>query len=166
MYLAKRCRAKSKRTGGRCRAPALRGKDLCRHHGGKTDHRGEKNPSYKHGRHTKDADAARQERGKHQPNVRARLDHKDLKEALIKLLQQDDLSAMIGDERQLCRILMDAEPERWQDRKPTRADCVEIIKTLSKAGNLKTACRRAGHKPKPPAKPERHPVTIIDGPAE
>ena len=32
---AKQCRAKSKRTQLRCRAPAMRGREVCYHHGGK-----------------------------------------------------------------------------------------------------------------------------------
>jgi hypothetical protein len=33
MHLASRCRAKSKRSGLQCRAPALRGHSVCRMHG-------------------------------------------------------------------------------------------------------------------------------------
>ena len=33
MHLASRCRAKSKRSGLQCRAPAIRGREVCRMHG-------------------------------------------------------------------------------------------------------------------------------------
>ena len=34
MHQARRCRAKSKRSGKQCKAPAVRGKAVCRMHGG------------------------------------------------------------------------------------------------------------------------------------
>lgn len=42
------CRATSKRTGQRCRARAMRGQDVCYHHGG-ASLRGIAHPNYRHG---------------------------------------------------------------------------------------------------------------------
>ena len=53
---APRCRAKSKRTGQPCRAPAIRGYRVCRMHrarGGAPT--GERNGNYRHGACTKEA---------------------------------------------------------------------------------------------------------------
>lgn len=46
------CKAKSKRTGQRCHARAMRGQDVCYHHGGKS-RRGIAHPNYKHGYYSK-----------------------------------------------------------------------------------------------------------------
>ena len=47
---ARQCRARSKRTGLRCRAPAVGGCDVCRFHGaGGGQPQGEKNSAYRHG---------------------------------------------------------------------------------------------------------------------
>ncbi|SDJ14708.1 glucans biosynthesis protein [Lutimaribacter saemankumensis] len=48
--MAPRCRAKSKRSGQRCKAPAVFGWAVCRMHGARGGHgSGKKNPAYKHG---------------------------------------------------------------------------------------------------------------------
>jgi len=41
----RQCNAKSRRTGQRCKAIPLRGKDVCRHHGGHSNGRGIKKPT-------------------------------------------------------------------------------------------------------------------------
>jgi hypothetical protein len=58
---APRCKAKSKRTGQRCRAPAVRGRPVCRMHGaGGGAPRGKRNGNFRHGGRTKEAtDASR-----------------------------------------------------------------------------------------------------------
>lgn len=48
----RRCKATSKRTGERCGAPAVSGRQTCRAHGG-TSPRGPAHPSWKHGRYSK-----------------------------------------------------------------------------------------------------------------
>ena len=51
-----RCKAKSKRTGKRCRAPAVRGCRVCRMHGaGGGAPTGKQNGNYRHGRRTNEA---------------------------------------------------------------------------------------------------------------
>ena len=50
------CTAKSKRTGKRCKAKAMRGKRVCYHHGGRTPS-GFAFPHHKTGRHSKDLPA-------------------------------------------------------------------------------------------------------------
>jgi hypothetical protein len=54
---APRCRAKSKRSGKQCRGPAVRGKRVCRMHGGAGGGapKGQNNGNYRHGGCTKDA---------------------------------------------------------------------------------------------------------------
>jgi glucans biosynthesis protein len=53
---APRCNAKSKRTGQRCRAPAVRGYRVCRMHGARGGApEGERNGNFKHGARTKQA---------------------------------------------------------------------------------------------------------------
>ena len=47
------CKAKSKRTGQRCRARAVRGMQVCYHHGGKS-RRGLSHPNFKHGYYSRD----------------------------------------------------------------------------------------------------------------
>jgi hypothetical protein len=49
---AARCKARSKQTGERCKAWAAPGREVCRHHGGKTP-RGLASPSFKHGLYSK-----------------------------------------------------------------------------------------------------------------
>lgn len=59
---ALRCKATSKRTGNRCRAPAVRGWKVCRYHGaGGGAPKGEAHGRYRHGRYTCEAIALRQE---------------------------------------------------------------------------------------------------------
>ncbi len=56
---APRCKAKSKRTGKRCRAPAVRGCRVCRMHGAKGGApTGKLNGNYRHGRRTKEVTEA------------------------------------------------------------------------------------------------------------
>ena len=47
-----KCTAKSKRTGKKCRANAVTGRQVCYHHGGKTP-AGIASPQYEHGRYSK-----------------------------------------------------------------------------------------------------------------
>lgn len=49
----KQCTATAKRSGERCINPAMKGKNVCYHHGGKTPS-GTASPNYKHGRYSKD----------------------------------------------------------------------------------------------------------------
>ena len=60
-HAARRCGAKSKRTGKPCRAPAVRGWSVCRMHGaGGGGPLGRQNGNYRHGGRTKGvADAIR-----------------------------------------------------------------------------------------------------------
>jgi hypothetical protein len=56
---APRCKAKSKRTGKRCRSPAVNGYPVCRMHGaGGGAPTGKRNGNYRHGAHTKEASQA------------------------------------------------------------------------------------------------------------
>ncbi len=56
MHLSPRCSARSKRTGQRCRAPAVNGWAVCRFHGaGGGGPKGELNGNYKHGLYTNEA---------------------------------------------------------------------------------------------------------------
>jgi hypothetical protein len=53
---APRCKAKSKRTGKSCRAPAVRGCSVCRMHGARGGApTGKQNGIYRHGTRTKEA---------------------------------------------------------------------------------------------------------------
>jgi hypothetical protein len=53
---APRCHATSKRTGKRCKGPAVNGFRVCRFHGARGGApKGEKNGAYRHGLHTKKA---------------------------------------------------------------------------------------------------------------
>ena len=58
---APRCKAKSKRTGERCRAPSVRGRLVCRMHGaGGGAPEGKRNGNFRHSGRTKEAtDASR-----------------------------------------------------------------------------------------------------------
>ena len=54
-HAAPRCSAKSKRTGQRCRAPAVRGFRVCRMHGARGGApEGKGNGNYRHGGRTKE----------------------------------------------------------------------------------------------------------------
>ncbi|WP_149762092.1 hypothetical protein [Neomesorhizobium albiziae] len=62
MHSAPRCSAKSKRSGIQCKAPAVRGKRVCRMHGARSGApTGEKHGRYVHGLRTKEAVAAKRE---------------------------------------------------------------------------------------------------------
>jgi hypothetical protein len=55
VHAALRCRARSKRTGQRCKAPAVRGFRVCRMHGARGGApEGERNGNYRHGARTKE----------------------------------------------------------------------------------------------------------------
>lgn len=59
MHQAKRCRARSKRSGKRCQLPAVRNFDVCRMHGARGGPpKGNKN-ALRHGRNTAEAIRAR-----------------------------------------------------------------------------------------------------------
>jgi hypothetical protein len=59
---APRCHARCKHAGRRCRNAAMRGRKVCRFHGGKAGApRGERNGAYKHGRYTIAAQIAKRE---------------------------------------------------------------------------------------------------------
>ena len=61
-HAAPRCTAKSKRSGVTCRAPAVKGKRVCRMHGAKAGApRGPAHGRYVHGRQTQQAKNARKE---------------------------------------------------------------------------------------------------------
>lgn len=52
---APRCTATSKRTGERCKGPAVKGWTVCRFHGARGDHGpGKANPAYRHGMRTRE----------------------------------------------------------------------------------------------------------------
>jgi hypothetical protein len=60
MHAAPRCKARSKRTGEPCRAPAVTGWRVCRMHGaGGGAPRGERHGQFRHGRYTREAIAER-----------------------------------------------------------------------------------------------------------
>jgi hypothetical protein len=55
-HAALRCQAKSKRSGLRCKSPAVRGYRVCRMHGARGGApEGERNGNYRHGARTKEA---------------------------------------------------------------------------------------------------------------
>lgn len=55
-HAAPRCRAKSKRSGEKCKAPAVRGKRVCRMHGARAGApKGSGHGNYKHGGRTNEA---------------------------------------------------------------------------------------------------------------
>lgn len=54
-HAAPRCKATSKRTGQPCKAPAVRGWNVCRMHGARGGHGpGKANPAYRHGMRTRE----------------------------------------------------------------------------------------------------------------
>ena len=64
MNAAPRCRARSKRSGCQCRAPAMRGRPVCRFHGAKAGApKGKANGRWRHGTMTKEALADRRALG-------------------------------------------------------------------------------------------------------
>ena len=63
-HAAPRCTAKSKRSGVTCRAPAVKGKHVCRMHGAKAGApSGSAHGRYVHGRETQQAKTARKRSG-------------------------------------------------------------------------------------------------------
>ncbi len=61
MQKAPRCSARSKRTREQCRAPAMRGWNVCRFHGARGGApKGKRNGAYRHGGYTQEAVAASQ----------------------------------------------------------------------------------------------------------
>jgi hypothetical protein len=61
-HAAPRCKARSKRTGKPCRAPAVRGYRVCRMHGARGGApKGKRNGNYRHGGKTKEAIASMHE---------------------------------------------------------------------------------------------------------
>jgi hypothetical protein len=57
-HAAPRCTARSKRSGQRCRSPAVRGWSVCRMHGARGGApEGERNGNYRHGARTKESKA-------------------------------------------------------------------------------------------------------------
>ena len=62
MQQAPRCSAMSKRSQCQCRAPAVKGRSVCRMHGARAGApKGEANGSWRHGRSTKEAGAIRRQ---------------------------------------------------------------------------------------------------------
>lgn len=62
MHLAPRCTAKSKRSGFQCKAPAVRGKKVCRMHGARAGAPcGSLHGRYVHGRKTREAEQSRRQ---------------------------------------------------------------------------------------------------------
>ena len=63
MALAKaapRCHARCKHSKAPCRNPAVKGRSVCRMHGGRAGApKGERNGAYRHGRHTSEARSER-----------------------------------------------------------------------------------------------------------
>ena len=56
MHLSKRCKAKSKRSGVRCKSPAVTGWNVCRMHGARGGApEGKGNGNYRHGLKSKEA---------------------------------------------------------------------------------------------------------------
>ncbi len=65
LYGARRCQAKSRRSGTQCKNPAAYGQKACRFHGAHrsvTKFLGRHNPAYKHGKETNKARSERRER--------------------------------------------------------------------------------------------------------
>ena len=59
-HAAPRCTAKAKRSGVRCKCPAVKGWTVCRMHGAHGGHGpGPLNPAYRHGGRTREAEALR-----------------------------------------------------------------------------------------------------------
>lgn len=60
LQAAPRCTAKAKRSGVRCKCPAVKGWTVCRVHGARGGHGpGPLNPAYRHGGRTREAEALR-----------------------------------------------------------------------------------------------------------
>lgn len=62
LFRAKRCGAKSKRSGDRCKGPAMNGWSVCRMHGARGGAPfGKRNPRYRHGNRTREIIEMRRE---------------------------------------------------------------------------------------------------------
>jgi len=71
-HAAPRCRARCKHTKQRCRGPAMKGRKVCRMHGGKGGApKGERNGNYRHGRQTLAVRAERRELARGRAELRA-----------------------------------------------------------------------------------------------
>jgi hypothetical protein len=91
---ARRCTARSKRTGERCGANAILGRETCRHHGGLTP-RGAASAGFKHGRYSRDIPTRLEARygvAAHDPELLRLLDEVALCEA-----RAAELLGMLGD---------------------------------------------------------------------
>jgi len=82
---APRCHAKAKRTGKRCKAPAVRGWAVCRVHGAGGGHKaGPSHPQWKHGCRSREMD--------------------EMRNAVRELIEeQKDFDALIGASRRLIK---------------------------------------------------------------
>ena len=86
------CKAKSKRSGKRCRRQAMKGMEVCYMHGGKSATKGAANPNYKHGRYSRYNLA-----GKLQVAYEAALDDPDLASLRHELAALDAMVADMAD---------------------------------------------------------------------
>lgn len=105
---AKRCKATSKRTGERCKNPAVTGYDVCRLHGGKTP-RGLDSPNYKTGLYSKWLPAA-------------------INDKAQAFLEADPLELV--SEMALLRALLAEYVGRFEDITPTARD-IELLADLA-----------------------------------
>jgi hypothetical protein len=80
-HAAPRCHARCKHSKLPCRNPAVKGRAVCRMHGGKAGApRGERNGAYRHGRHTIEARGLKRQ---------ARAEYQELR-ALLKALDEQN----------------------------------------------------------------------------
>lgn len=83
--ISRQCTARSKRSGERCKKPAMRGRTVCRSHGGATP-RGIASTNFRHGRWSKDLPAqlaSRYEEARHDPELLSLRDEIALVDAQI-----------------------------------------------------------------------------------
>jgi hypothetical protein len=129
----KQCKAKSKRTGERCKARAVRGMDVCYHHGGATP-KGLASPNLKTGRYSK-----------HLPQRLTERYEAALEDAELITLRDDIalLDVRIGDV--LARIPEGEFGELWVsmqrafhalDRAIKNQDALDMIAALGTLGSL------------------------------
>lgn len=72
---APRCTATSRRTGKRCKGPAVKGWSVCRYHGAGGGHQaGPSHPTWKHGLRSKEFVEARREANRMARDLRSILD--------------------------------------------------------------------------------------------